>query len=103
MYNTSHSDVDAAYKEDIVMQAIENLVILLKEMYPRMNEGKLPNLEDMLKMFTNFELIEKMCEILAHNEDLKSKYSIQLAYFKKEFLCKQYRKIKYRKISLYNH
>lgn len=59
MYNTSHSDVDEAYKEDIVMQAIENLVILLKEMYPRMNEGKLPNLEDMLKMFTNFELIEK--------------------------------------------
>ena len=54
MYNTSHSDVDEAYKEDIVMQAIENLVILLKEMYPRMNEGKLPNLEDMLKMFTNF-------------------------------------------------
>ena len=85
MYNTSHSDVDEAYKEDIVMQAIENLVILLKEMYPRMNEGKLPNLEDMLKMFTNFELIEKMCEILAHNEDLKSKYSIQLAYFKKNF------------------
>ncbi len=30
MYNTSHSDVDEAYKEDIVMQAIENLVILLK-------------------------------------------------------------------------
>ena len=85
MYNTSHSDVDEAYKEDIVMQAIENLAILLKEMYPRMNDGKLPNMEDMLKMFTNFELIEKMCEILAHNEELKEKYSIQLAYFRKNF------------------
>lgn len=85
MYNTSHGDVDEAYKEDIVIQAIENLVIILKEVYPRMNEGKLPNMEDMLKMFTNFELIEKMCEILAHNEDLKEKYSIQLAYFKKNF------------------
>ena len=85
MYNTSHSDVDEAYKEDIVMQAIENLAILLKEMYPRMNDGKLPNMEDMLKMFTNFELIEKMCEILAHNEELKEKYSIQLTYFRKNF------------------
>ena len=85
MYNTSHSDVDEAYKEDIVIQAIENLVIILKEMYPRMNDGKLPNMEDMLKMLTNFNLIEKMCEILAHDEELKEKYSIQLAYFKKNF------------------
>lgn len=85
MYNTSHSDVDEAYKEDIVIQAIENLAILLKEMYPQMNEGKLPNLEDMLKMFTNFELIEKMCKILEHNEELKEKYNVLLTYFKKNF------------------
>lgn len=85
MYNTSHSDVDEAYKEDIVMQAIENLAVLLKEMYPRMNDGKLPTMEDMLKMFTNFELIEKMCEIMAHDEQLKEKYSVQLMYFRKNF------------------
>lgn len=85
MYNTAHNDVDEAYKEDIVIQAIENLAIVLKEMYPRMNDGKLPNLEDMLKMFSNFELIEKMCEILAHNDELKEKYNIQLTYFKKNF------------------
>ncbi|MCI8443591.1 MAG: TraM recognition domain-containing protein [Clostridia bacterium] len=85
MYNTAHNDVDEAYKEDIVIQAIENVAILLKEMYPRMNDGKLPNLQDMLKMFSNFELIEKMCEILVHNEELKEKYSIQIAYFRKNF------------------
>ncbi len=85
MYNTAHTDVDEAYKEDIVIQAIENLVILLKEMYPRMNDGKLPNIEDMLKMFTNFDLIEKMCEILAHNEELVKKYTVLLTYFKKNF------------------
>ena len=85
MYNTSHGDVDEAYKEDIVMQAIENLAILLKEMYPQMNEGSLPNMEDMLKMFTNFELIEKMCKILEHNEELKEKYNVLLTYFKKNF------------------
>ena len=85
MYNTVHEEVEDAYREDFIIQAIENLAILLKEMYPRMNEGALPNMEDMLKMFTNFELIEKMCEILAHDEELKEKYAIQLAYFKKCF------------------
>ena len=85
MYNTSHSNADEAYKEDLVMQAIENLAIILKEMYPRMHAGKLPNMEDMLKMFTNFELIQKMCEILSHDEELKEKYTIQLAYFKNNF------------------
>ena len=85
MYNNAHEEVEDAYREDFIIQAIENLAILLKEMYPRMNEGALPNMEDMLKMFTNFELIEKMCEILAHDEELKEKYAIQLAYFRKCF------------------
>ena len=85
MYNNAHVETQEAYREDVVIQAIENVSILLKEMYPRMNEGSLPNLEDMLKMLTNFELVEKMCEILAHDEKLKEKYSTQLAYFKKNF------------------
>ena len=85
MYNTVHEETEDAYREDFIIQAIENLAILLKEMYPRMNEGALPNMEDMLKMFTNFELIEKMCEILAHDEELKEKYSVQLSYFRKCF------------------
>ena len=85
MYNTQHEEIEEAYKEDVAMQAIENLAILLKEIYPRMHEGTLPNLDDMLKMFTNFDLIEKMCEILAHNDELKEKYSVQLSYFKKNF------------------
>ena len=85
MYNDAHSEVEDAYREDVAIQAIENLAILLKEMYPRMNEGSLPTIEDMLKMFTNFDLVEKMCEILAHDEELKAKYSVQLAYFRKNF------------------
>ena len=85
MYSNAHEETEDAYREDFIIQAIENLAILLKEMYPRMNEGALPNIEDMLKMFTNFELVEKMCEILAHDEELKEKYSIQLAYFRKCF------------------
>lgn len=85
MYSTTHASIDEAYKEDVVMQALENVAILLKEMYPRMNSGKLPNLEDMLKMFTNFDLIEKMCKILEHDENLREKYPVLLSYFKKNF------------------
>ncbi len=85
MFEISTRESEEAYRESVVIQAIENMAILLKEMYPRMNGGMLPNLEDMLKMFTNFNLVEKMCEILAHNEDLREKYSVQLAYFKKNF------------------
>ena len=85
MYNNAHADLKEAYREDVAIQAIENLAILLKEMYPRMNEGALPTIEDMLKLLTNFELVEKMCEIMAHDEELREQYSIQLAYFRKNF------------------
>ena len=73
------------FKELLVVQAIENTSILLKEIYPKMHEGTLPNLEDLLKMFTNFDLIEKMCKILEHDEELSQKYNTQLTYFKKNF------------------
>lgn len=85
MFALSNDETEESYRESVVMQAIENIALLLKEMYPKMNDGLLPNLEDMLKMFTNFDLVEKMCEILAHDEDLKEKYSTQISYFKKNF------------------
>ena len=85
MFLVTHDDPEEAYRGDVSIQAIENVTILLKEIYPRMNEGTLPNMEDLLKLLTNFELIEKMCEIMAHDEVLKEKYSVQLIYFKKNF------------------
>ena len=85
MYNTVHDDKDSVYDEDVSRQTIENLAILLKEIYPKMNEGALPNLEDLLKLLTNFELVEKMCRIMETEEDLAEKYAIQLAYFKRNF------------------
>ena len=85
MYNNAHSEIEEAYREDTVIQAIENLSILLKVMYPRMHEGTLPNIEDLLKLLTNFDLVEKMCEILKTDEELAKNYTIQLAYFKKHF------------------
>ncbi len=85
MYLSSYSDMEQTYRENASAQAIENLSILLKEMYPRLNNGLLPNLEDMLKMLNNFDLVEKMCKILEADEKLAQKYELQLSYFKRNF------------------
>lgn len=85
MYSTTHKDIDEAFKENVTNQAIENLSILLKEMYPRLNDGALPTLEDMLHMLTNFDLVEDMCKKMEFDEHLSSKYKLLISYFKKNF------------------
>ena len=85
MYINTHPEIKEAYKEDIIIQAIENITIMLKEMYPRLNGGDIPNLEDLLKMLTNFDLVQKMCEVMSSDEELSGKYSMQISYFKKYF------------------
>lgn len=85
MYNTVHTDAETAYREHTATQAIENLSILLKEMYPRLNEGILPTLEDMLKMLNDFDLVENMCLQLEAIPELAEKYALQVGYFKKYF------------------
>lgn len=76
---------DEVIKENVAVQAIEHLSILLKEMYPRLNGGLLPNLEDMLNMLNNFDLVEEMCKEMETHESLAEKYNIQIGYFKKNF------------------
>ena len=85
MYVNTHSEIAEAYREDFIIQAIENVAMMLKEMYPRLNGGNIPNLEDMLKMLTNFDLVEKMCEVMSSDEELAQKYAIPIAYFRKNF------------------
>jgi len=85
MYTNTHPEIEEAYREDFIIQAIENLSIMLKEMYPRLNGGKIPNLEDMLKMLTNFDLVQKMSEVMSADPELAEKYPMQIAYFKKNF------------------
>ena len=85
MYASTHLEKTETYREEFIIQALENIVIMLKEIYPRLNNGKIPNLEDLLKMLTNFELIEKMCEIMSADQELAEKYSAQIRYFKKNF------------------
>ena len=79
------NEVKDAYKEDIFIQIIENISILLKVMYPRLHDNALPNMEDLLVLLSNFELVEKMCEIMNRDENLREKYQIQLSYFRQNF------------------
>ncbi len=85
MYFSEHPSHDEAFMRNIVTQAIENLVLLLKETYPRLHEGLLPNLEDLLDLLNDFSLIEEMAEQMKSFPDLAEKYRIQLGYFKKTF------------------
>lgn len=85
MYFSEYSTQDESFMRNIVTQAIENLVLLLKETYPRLHEGLLPNLEDLLDLLNDFSLIEEMAEQMKSFPDLAEKYRIQLGYFKKTF------------------
>ena len=85
MYVNAHPEIEDTYREEYIIQAVENLAIMLKEMYPRLNGGNLPNLEDMLKMLTNYSIVEKMCEIMCQDPELAEKYSNQITYFKRNF------------------
>lgn len=87
MYSKAGMDLEEAFKQSASLQAVENICILLKEMYPRLHNGDLPNLEDMLHMFNDFSLVEEMCKILMQDEELAQKYSIQISYFKKNFFA----------------
>lgn len=85
MYSKAGTDIEESYRQNASLQAVENVCILLKEMYPRLNGGDLPTLEDMLNMFNDFSLVEDMCKQLMADEELAKKYNIQIGYFKKNF------------------
>ncbi len=84
-YSDRNPEMSEAYKENMSTQIIENLAILLKVAYPKLNDGKLPNIDDMLKLLNNFDLIEKLCKILENDKNLSQEYENQIGYFKKNF------------------
>ena len=85
LYATSRPDLQMAFRENAAIQIIENLSILLKEMYPRLNDGDLPNLEDMLNMMNDFSLVEEMCNQMKEIPELAQKYKILIKYFENNF------------------
>ncbi len=86
-YQGTVENVDKASIENFAVQAIENVCILLKTTYPIVYKDKdyLPTLEDMIKIFNNFDLVENLCNTLESVPEVAEQYSNQLAYFKKNF------------------
>ena len=85
LYATNRPDLQMAYRENAAIQIIENLSILLKEMYPRLHNDDLPNLEDMLNMMNDFSLVEEMCNEMKAIPELANKYRILIKYFENNF------------------
>ena len=85
LYDPASISQELAYAEDISLQAIQNLVILLKVMYPKLHDGLMPNLEDLLRCFNDFSLVEEMCEEMKKDAELAQTYDLQLGYFKQNF------------------
>lgn len=81
----SSNSVKLAYMEDSAVQAVENLAILLKEIYPRLNDGDLPNLEDLQYYLNDFNQVERLCRKLKESDELSVKYSTLLKYFENNF------------------
>jgi len=85
MYESENSDSSNAFFGQVTQQALENLSILLKLMYPRMNNGEIPTLEDMLKMLYDYSIVEEMCEELKRDPVLSKKHAILIKYFERNF------------------
>ncbi len=69
----------------VTLDAFQNLGILLKEMYPRLNNGEMASLEDMLQLLYNFDKVEEMTEEMKKVPELEQKYRLLINYFEKNF------------------
>lgn len=78
-------DLNLGVQANFASQAIENLSILMSVMYPKLHDGQIPTLEDMLNAFNDFSIIEHMCEEMKKDNELAEHYRILLTYFKKNY------------------
>lgn len=85
MYESDNPGSNNLFFGQVTQQALENLAILLSVMYPRMNNGELPTLEDMLKMLYDYNMVELTCEELKKDKELAEEYKILIKYFEKNF------------------
>jgi len=81
----SEGGKEDAFFSQVTTDALQNLAILLKEMYPILNKGELPSLEDMLNLLYNFDKVEEMVEDMKKIPELAEKYHLLIAYFEKNF------------------
>jgi len=76
---------EEAYMQDSAHQAIQNLVILLKFVYPKLHDGDLPNLDDVSECFTNFDYVEELCEEAKKDKDFADENHLTISYFEQNF------------------
>jgi len=85
MYEADSGGESNLFFAQVTQQALENLTILLKVMYPIMHNGDMPTLEDMLKMLYDFSLVEQACEELKKDPVLFDEYKVLVGYFERNF------------------
>ncbi len=85
MYEADGGGGDNIFFASVSQQAFENLAILLKLVYPKVHNGEIPTLEDMLDILNNFDKAEELCEILKKDVELAEDYKSLIGYFEKNF------------------
>jgi len=85
MYESENPGGNNVFFGQVTQQALENIAILLKVMYPIMHNGDMPTLEDMLKMMYDYNIVETMCEEMKKIPELAEEYRILIKYFEKNF------------------
>ena len=89
MYQQTVDNAEKVYMENATTNAIENLCVFLKGVFPILNSGDknyLPSLEDLLDIFNNFDIIEDICTKVENvRPELIEKYKPQVFYFKNHF------------------
>lgn len=81
----SEGGKEEVFFSQVTSDAFQNLSILLKEMYPRLHNGTLPTLEDVLDLLYNFDKVEELTEDMKRIPELAEKYKLLIAYFEKNF------------------
>ena len=81
----SEGGKEETFFAQVTLDAFQNLAILLKEMYPLLNNGVLPSLEDMLELLYNFDKVEDLVEEMKKIPELEQKYALLISYFEKNF------------------
>ena len=87
MYQSAVQNIEKVSVENDATDAIENICTLLKITYPIIYKDKdyLPTLEDMIKLFNNFDAVEDLCEKIQTIPEIAEEYEVMLKYFKKHF------------------
>lgn len=78
------------YFTNASIRAIRNVIILLKVMYPRLNNGKNPILTDALEMLNNFNLVIPYVEEMKKDNYLKVRWKSVIDYFETSFYPQPY-------------